>query len=54
MRTPINIRDDLVDALLASTKAKTKTKAVELSIREYIEKNPLKTLSPSAVKSISI
>ncbi|MBU4344764.1 MAG: hypothetical protein KKB05_01680 [Proteobacteria bacterium] len=43
-----------MDALLASTKAKTKTKAVELSIREYIEKNLLKTLSPSAVKSISI
>ena len=31
-RTTINIKDDLMDALLALTKAKTKTKAVELSI----------------------
>ena len=38
MRTTINIKDDLMEALLARTKAKTKTKAVELSIREYIEK----------------
>ena len=38
MRTTINIRDDLMEALLTHTKAKTKTKAIELSIREYIEK----------------
>ena len=38
MRTTINIQDDLMEALLSRTKAKTKTKAVELSIREYIEK----------------
>lgn len=41
MRTTINIKDDLMDALLARTKAKTKTKAVELSIREYIEKRSI-------------
>lgn len=54
MRTTINIQDDLMEALLAQTKAKTKTKAIELSIREYIEKNPLKILSPLAVKLILI
>ena len=44
MRTTINIKDDLMEALLASTKAKTKTKAVELSIREYIEKKSIEKL----------
>jgi hypothetical protein len=44
MRTTINIRDDLMEALLAHTKAKTKTKAIELSIREYIEKKSLEDL----------
>ena len=44
MRTTINTRDDLMEALLASTKAKTKTKAVELSIREYIEKKSIEDL----------
>ncbi|MBW1783706.1 MAG: type II toxin-antitoxin system VapB family antitoxin [Deltaproteobacteria bacterium] len=44
MRTTINIKDDLMDALLALTKAKTKTKAVELSIREYIERKSIEEL----------
>ena len=44
MRTTINIKDDLMDALLTLTKAKTKTKAVELSIREYIEKKSIEDL----------
>jgi Arc/MetJ family transcription regulator len=44
MRTTINIKDDLMEALLASTKAKTKTKAVELSIREYIERKSIEEL----------
>jgi Arc/MetJ family transcription regulator len=44
MRTTINIRDDLMAALLIHTKAKTKTKAVELSIREYIEKKSIEDL----------
>ena len=44
MRTTINIKDDLMEALLALTKAKTKTKAVELSIREYIEKKSIEDL----------
>jgi hypothetical protein len=33
-----------MEALLAHTKAKTKTKAIELSIREYIEKKSLEDL----------
>ena len=44
MRTTINIQDDLMEALLAHTKAKTKTKAVELSIREYIEKKSIEDI----------
>jgi hypothetical protein len=33
-----------MEALLIHTKAKTKTKAIELSIREYIEKKSLEDL----------
>ncbi|MBW2650916.1 MAG: type II toxin-antitoxin system VapB family antitoxin [Deltaproteobacteria bacterium] len=44
MRTTINIKDELMEALLAGTKAKTKTKAVELSIREYVEKKSIEDL----------
>ena len=33
-----------MEALLTHTKAKTKTKAIELSIREYIEKKTLEGL----------
>jgi hypothetical protein len=33
-----------MEALLTHTKAKTKTKAIELSIREYIEKKSLEGL----------
>lgn len=44
MRTTINIRDDLMEELLIHTKAKTKTKAIELSIQEYIEKKSLEGL----------
>ena len=44
MRTTINIQDDLMEALLAQTKAKTKTKAIELSIKEYIEKKSIENI----------
>ena len=44
MRTTINIKDDLIKALLIHTKAKTKTKAIEISIREYIEKKSIEDL----------
>ena len=44
MRTTINIQDGLMEALLIQTKAKTKTKAVELSIREYLEKKSIENI----------
>ena len=44
MRTTINIQDGLMEALLTHTKAKTKTKAVELSIREYLEKKSIENI----------
>jgi len=44
MRTTINIQDDLMEALLAQTKAKTKTKAIELSIKEYLEKKSIENI----------
>jgi len=44
MRTTINIQDDLMDRLLAGTKSKTKTKAVEIAIKDYIEKKSIEDL----------
>ncbi|MFH1932207.1 MAG: type II toxin-antitoxin system VapB family antitoxin [Pseudomonadota bacterium] len=44
MRTTINIQDVLMDALLSRTKAKTKTKAIELGIKDYIEKKSIEDL----------
>ena len=44
MRTTINIQDVLMDALLVRTKAKTKTKAIELAIKDYIERKSIEDL----------
>lgn len=44
MRTTININDDLMEALLACTKAKTKTRAIELSIRDYLERRSIEDI----------
>jgi len=44
MRTTINIQDDLMSRLLAGTKSKTKTKAVEIAIKDYIEKKSIEDL----------
>jgi len=44
MRTTININDDLIDAIMVLTKAKTKTKAIEISIRDYIERKAIEDL----------
>lgn len=44
MRTSINIQDDLMNEPLARLKAKTKTKAVELAIKDYVEKKSIKDL----------
>lgn len=44
MRTTLNIKDDVMDALLKRTKSKTKTKAVEVAIMEYLEKKSVEDL----------
>jgi Arc/MetJ family transcription regulator len=44
MRTTINISDELLDTLMKRTNARTKTKAIELAIREYLEKKSIEDL----------
>ena len=44
MRTTININDALLNALMKRTKMKTKTKAIELAIREYLKKKAIEDL----------
>jgi len=44
MRTTLNIRDDMMDALLKRTSSKTMTKAVEVAIREYLERKSIEDL----------
>ena len=44
MRTTINIRDGLMDTLLARTKARTKTKAIEMAVKDYVEKKSIEDL----------
>jgi hypothetical protein len=44
MRTTLNIKDDMMDALLKRTKSKTKTRAVEVAIKEYLEKKSTEDL----------
>jgi len=44
MRTTLNIKDDMMDSLLKRTKSKTKTKAVEVAIKEYLEKKAIEEL----------
>jgi len=44
MRTTINIQDRLFDMLMADTKAKSKTQAVEIAIREYLKMKKIEDL----------
>jgi len=44
MRTTINVSDELMSALLARTKAPTKTRAIETAIREYLDKKAVEDL----------
>ena len=44
MRTTLNIKDDMMDALLKRTKSKSKTKAVEVAIKDYLEKKAIEDL----------
>jgi hypothetical protein len=44
MRTTINISDGLMDRLMKRTKARTKTQAIELAVREYLEKQAIEDI----------
>ena len=44
MRTTINVSDELMDALLETTKSRTKTQAIEIAIREYLDKKAIEDL----------
>jgi hypothetical protein len=44
MRTSLYIKDDMMDALMKRTNSKTKTKAVEVAIKEYLEKKAIEEL----------
>jgi len=44
MRTTINVRDDLLEALVKRTKKRTKTQAIETAIREYLGKKAIDDL----------
>lgn len=44
MRTTININEELLDALMRCTGARTKTRAVELAIEEYLKRQAIEDL----------
>ncbi len=44
MRTTLNIKDDMMDELLKRTKSGSKTKAVEVAIKDYLEKKAIEDL----------
>lgn len=44
MRTTISIKDELMDALVARTKTRSRSKAVEIAIRDYVEKKSIEDL----------
>jgi len=44
MRTTINVKNELIDALIMRTKARTKTQAIETAIREYLGKKAVEDL----------
>jgi metal-responsive CopG/Arc/MetJ family transcriptional regulator len=44
MRTTINVKDELLDALIQRTQIRSKTKAIEQAIREYLERKAIEDL----------
>ncbi len=44
MRTTINVKDDLMEALMKRARVTSKTKAIELAIKEYLEKQAIEDL----------
>jgi len=44
MRTTLNISDALIEELMSVTDTKTKTKAIEAAIREYVRRRKIRKL----------
>lgn len=44
MRTTINVKDDLMAALMKRSRVGSKTRAIELAIREYLEKQDVEDI----------
>lgn len=44
MRTTLNLEDGVINELLRETKAKTKTKAVTIALKEFIRKKRIEEL----------
>jgi Arc/MetJ family transcription regulator len=44
MRTTINVKDDLLNDLMKRAMVGSKTKAIELAIKEYLEKQAIEDL----------
>jgi len=44
LRTTISIKDELMNALISRTKTRSRSKAVEIAIRDYIEKKSVEDL----------
>jgi hypothetical protein len=44
MKITINIDDQLMDKLLKRTKCRTKTRAIEIAIREFLDKKAVEDL----------
>jgi len=44
LRTTISISDELMDALVSCTRTKSKSKAIEIAIREYIDNKSIEGL----------
>lgn len=44
MRATINVNDDLLEALLERTMARSKTKAIEMAILEYLDRKAMEDI----------
>jgi metal-responsive CopG/Arc/MetJ family transcriptional regulator len=44
LRTTISIKDELMNSLISRTKTRSRSKAVEIAIRDYIEKKSVEDL----------
>ena len=44
MRTTINVKDELMNELVKRTKCRTKTEAIEIAIKDFLEKKAIEDL----------